>query len=375
MSDVVDIFVPSDELIPLEELLELSGEENLSVFLEEETEAILQMQMDWDDVVLTITPHYEDSEELIVEMQMNIATWLQGRTDKKAKKVRRRSQGMVAGYTLDVSPEWDHSRKAQQIAQGIMAYYNYALMYDGMAIYNENGNREVGSEESDSKYWKIPDPEIFASEESRERKKASIEVMKREKIGYIDHLPVIADTSETTLRPIEDIVRRAYALWLVAERAEGMSQEEYDNRVSQYRVEDSITANERAFADDEDPREDYVLEFSQRWEACKLLLWSIGFFVDIARPDHFANVDRLREMLSTRTVKQMVAEAQLRSVGEVLDMNDLVYRYHWGALDAELYGKPIPAKLQYTVLFERHYALNWLIGYKNQDWDDVRTDT
>jgi hypothetical protein len=27
------------------------------------------------------------------------------------------------------------------------------------------------------------------------------------------------------------------------------------------------------------------------------------------------------------------------------------------------------------VIEERHYALNWLIGYFNQDWDDVATDT
>ncbi|MCR9246223.1 MAG: DUF4272 domain-containing protein [bacterium] len=26
-------------------------------------------------------------------------------------------------------------------------------------------------------------------------------------------------------------------------------------------------------------------------------------------------------------------------------------------------------------LAERHYALNWLIGYRNQAWDDVSTDT
>ncbi|MGO7286211.1 DUF4272 domain-containing protein, partial [Rhizobium ruizarguesonis] len=24
---------------------------------------------------------------------------------------------------------------------------------------------------------------------------------------------------------------------------------------------------------------------------------------------------------------------------------------------------------------ERHYALNWLTGYMDQDWDDISTDT
>lgn len=27
------------------------------------------------------------------------------------------------------------------------------------------------------------------------------------------------------------------------------------------------------------------------------------------------------------------------------------------------------------VVQERHHALNWLIGYCGQDWDDITTDT
>ncbi|WP_079688608.1 DUF4272 domain-containing protein [Ohtaekwangia koreensis] len=31
--------------------------------------------------------------------------------------------------------------------------------------------------------------------------------------------------------------------------------------------------------------------------------------------------------------------------------------------------------LNSSVVFERHYSLNWLIRYMNQDWDKVTTDT
>jgi hypothetical protein len=34
-----------------------------------------------------------------------------------------------------------------------------------------------------------------------------------------------------------------------------------------------------------------------------------------------------------------------------------------------------PAGLHPGVLYERHYALNWLIGYCDQEWDEVTTDT
>jgi hypothetical protein len=28
-----------------------------------------------------------------------------------------------------------------------------------------------------------------------------------------------------------------------------------------------------------------------------------------------------------------------------------------------------------SIVYERHYALNWLIQYLDQDWDNVQTNT
>ena len=38
-------------------------------------------------------------------------------------------------------------------------------------------------------------------------------------------------------------------------------------------------------------------------------------------------------------------------------------------------GKSAPSGLDPGVVQERHQALNWLIGYMDQHWDDVSTDT
>ena len=60
----------------------------------------------------------------------------------------------------------------------------------------------------------------------------------------------------------------------------------------------------------------------------------------------------------------------------MLDQADLIYRLHWCVVDARLRNQPEPpADLQPGVVYERHYALNWLRGYHNADWDDVSTDT
>lgn len=44
-------------------------------------------------------------------------------------------------------------------------------------------------------------------------------------------------------------------------------------------------------------------------------------------------------------------------------------------MDARVGGKPAPKGLHPGIVYERHYALNWLIGYAGLGWDDLRTDT
>ena len=51
------------------------------------------------------------------------------------------------------------------------------------------------------------------------------------------------------------------------------------------------------------------------------------------------------------------------------------YRYHWAVVDARVNGLEIPSDIDASVVYERHYALNWLVGYSGQEWDDISTDT
>lgn len=50
------------------------------------------------------------------------------------------------------------------------------------------------------------------------------------------------------------------------------------------------------------------------------------------------------------------------------------YRLHWAAIDLRIKERS-SEKINEEIIRERHRALNWLIRYLNQDWDDVSTDT
>lgn len=67
--------------------------------------------------------------------------------------------------------------------------------------------------------------------------------------------------------------------------------------------------------------------------------------------------------------------ARLRSGADLLDLSDLMYRYHWAVRDARLRGQPPPGGLHAGVVLEWDHTSRWLVGYDNQVWDDISCDT
>jgi hypothetical protein len=55
-------------------------------------------------------------------------------------------------------------------------------------------------------------------------------------------------------------------------------------------------------------------------------------------------------------------------------MADYYYRLHWAAIELRINNKE-STKIDEGIIRERHRALNWLIRYLDQDWDEVTTDT
>jgi hypothetical protein len=106
-----------------------------------------------------------------------------------------------------------------------------------------------------------------------------------------------------------------------------------------------------------------------------VLLWALGYVETLGRPEGICDVSKAVGFLRERTTEQFLKDAKLRPIATILDQADLIYRYHWAVVDALVKGKDAPAKLEKGVVQERHYVLNWLVGYMEQEWDDISTDT
>lgn len=65
-----------------------------------------------------------------------------------------------------------------------------------------------------------------------------------------------------------------------------------------------------------------------------------------------------------------------RSPKELLDACDMIFCLDWACTDTRMRDLPTPAGMDGGVVFERHKALNWLVGVgEKADWDHVPVDT
>jgi hypothetical protein len=213
------------------------------------------------------------------------------------------------------------------------------------------------------------------SEEQVQRKERSEGLLKAEKVPYIEHLPVIESEKEAKIRDEADVELRALCLVIVAVKGEGLEQEAIDDLVSKYGLAKHFTPKEKAFIANPSPTQHDKVQFVWRYESAWVMLWALGFIDTLSRPDQIADVPKLAEIIRSHTTESFQANGKLRKASELLDQADLIYRYHWAVTDARINGREPPAGLDGSVVYERHYSLNWLIGYMDEEWDDISTDT
>ena len=213
------------------------------------------------------------------------------------------------------------------------------------------------------------------SKEAADRKERSTKQLQHEGVPIIAHLPVIEDSTEAKVRKTEDVAHRAIAICIAALKGEGLEQGTVDTLVTKFGALKFFSPDEAAFIKDASPSQPDLIKFSWRYEGLWVTLWTLGYVEKLDRPENICDVAKAVSFFRDRDTAQFIKDAKLRTIKELLDQADLIYRYDWAVTNARVKNQPVPAKLEGGVVHERHYILNWLIGYLNQDWDDVSTDT
>ena len=97
--------------------------------------------------------------------------------------------------------------------------------------------------------------------------------------------------------------------------------------------------------------------------------------MDMKEPVEICDASQIGEIIWQNDFESLMKQAVLRSREEIMDMQDLVYRYDWACVEARIKKEELPM-LNGEIIYEWHYALNWLTTADGiEDWDRVSTRT
>ena len=213
------------------------------------------------------------------------------------------------------------------------------------------------------------------SAEAIDRRLRSESILRAEGVPFLAALPVIETAAEALKRSKEEVALRTLCLLLVAAKGEGLAQEVVERALKSYELRPHLSPKELGFVLDNSPSQHDRIQFTWRYEAAWTLLWALSFVAELGKPVQICDVEFALRTMTETTTSQFIEGAGLRPIADILDQADLIYRYHWAVRNARIKGQQIPAALDPGVTEERHYALNWLVGYLEQAWDHVTTDT
>lgn len=300
---------------------------------------------------------------------------------------------------FSIIQEKGNTKLLPEIAKKLGAHYNtfvfaqpntflskareqHFLHSDLKLLFDQEGNSEIenlGPEmvklqnETEAKYKQMLMDTL--SEDQIERKFKNEALLNKLQVKVNSKLPAVESEKETVLRTPETIAQRlAVMAFINAFANKAIDSEKTTELLKGHNLWEYVSPNEKELI--ENPTDEALNNETWRCEGIWVLLWALNIVDELGNATDMCDLSGLTE--DNYPLKDPAGFIEKYSISrtkaEILDAADLYYRYEWTAVDARLKGIH-PTGINSSIVYERHYALNWLIQYQNQEWDDVSCDS
>lgn len=151
-------------------------------------------------------------------------------------------------------------------------------------------------------------------------------------------------------------------------------------------ISELFSPEESAFYFSDEPEQQQRVDASWRAEALTALLWSLKGLDELPPFDEpFDALNHPYVQQAVSDTESFVADACLRSDEELEAMEQFLYHQHWRVRNRDLGflapdhkdgSDPQLDDLHPGIVYERRYAMTWLVGWGDgASWDEVPTDT
>lgn len=294
----------------------------------------------------------------------------------------------IIGITFPITEDNNRTNAIVGTIHGIAKLITAFVLYPTMELFHPEGKLliSVKGESDFAEYYPIMCrdmvmPNVPESESDKARAKRNNDILRIKGLPVPDGMPVSAYDEKTVIPEKEAVVKRAVAIFAAAVKSEVYGSGEADGAkekvdellgelAKRYGELNFLSKEEKAYIDNPNPSQQDINKFGWRYECCAMMLWALNM-LELDEPDEICDAAQLGGIIWPNDMASMLEKASLRSKEELLDKQDLVHRYDWACIEAQIKKLEID-KLQPEIVVEWHYALNWLTGVEGvKDWDKV----
>ena len=185
------------------------------------------------------------------------------------------------------------------------------------------------------------------------------------------------DDIPNKIRTPQEVAKRVLVLVGVFQAATGRNKKAIIKILKENQLWSEVSEIEKKFLETSDDESKFIsLQYSWRSESVYILLWALNKYDFQEIPKNESNLDQIRDLLKEDEFFKRIdiKNAQFRSINEIYNILEDVYKLNWEIRDAHISKKESTNDYHPSIIYEWHYALNWLTK-PNEEWDYITTDT
>jgi hypothetical protein len=171
-----------------------------------------------------------------------------------------------------------------------------------------------------------------------------------------------------------EVAQRVLAILAVLDRACASEAAPTRDWVFAYNIDRYFSDAERDFYFEPNISHDEREDFGWLSESLPPMLWALGYLEEMPllnKRFELENIPYLYQI--THSTAQFLADACLRHDDALSIAEEQHCQAHWRAIHAECSSQPIEDVIDPDIIYERRYAISWLVGW-GESWDNVPID-
>lgn len=211
----------------------------------------------------------------------------------------------------------------------------------------------------------------------KERREKNNNILSKNNIVCNPNLLCLHNDEYAKTKSLDEMCKRAIASLIVIQIACDINNGNYESSkeffmpmLEKYNVLDCLNSKEKRIIDGTYSKQD-AIDIDWEYEAYWALIWYLGLVDDISDASKLCDCPTAISFIrSSNSLEEFKNKCNLRSIKELLDMQDLYYRYHWAINEKKVNPNANIGNINASNVIERRRALEWILSGK-EDWYEI----